>query len=86
MVRSRVYGILAGYEDQNDHDSLRSDSVFKLIANRLPDGLDLASQPTLSRFENSVTPDSLLRLEEWFIQRFVDSFEKPKCPRFLAIS
>ena len=77
MVRSRVYGILAGYEDQNDHDSLRSDSVFKLIANRLPDDLDLASQPTLSRFENSVTPSSLLRLEEWFIQRFVDSFEEP---------
>ena len=23
MVRSRVYGILAGYEDQNDHDTLR---------------------------------------------------------------
>jgi hypothetical protein len=25
MVRSRVYGILAGYEDQNDHDTLRHD-------------------------------------------------------------
>src|SRR5262245_59811616 len=31
MVRSRVYGILAGYEDQNDHDILRADPVFKLI-------------------------------------------------------
>jgi hypothetical protein len=27
MVRSRVYGILAGYEDQNDHDTLRADPV-----------------------------------------------------------
>ena len=25
MVRQRVYGILADYEDQNDHDTLRSD-------------------------------------------------------------
>ena len=50
MVRSRVFGILAGYEDQNDHDALRSDAVFKLLANRLPDDDDLASQPTLSRF------------------------------------
>ena len=25
MVRSRVYGILAGYADQNDHDTLRAD-------------------------------------------------------------
>jgi hypothetical protein len=36
MVRSRVYGILAGDEDQNDHDTLRHDPVFKLIADRAP--------------------------------------------------
>jgi hypothetical protein len=53
MVRSRGYGILAGYEDQNDHDTLRHDPVFKLVADRSPDEGDLASQPTLSRFENS---------------------------------
>ena len=76
MVRSRVFGIIAGYEDQNDHDSLRSDAVFKMIADRSPDDTDLASQPTLSRFENAVTPADLLRLEEWFIQRFVDSFDE----------
>ena len=34
MVRSRVFGILAGSEDQNDHDTLRTDPVFKLITNR----------------------------------------------------
>ena len=39
MFRSRVYGILADYEDQNDHDLLRSDPVFKLIAGRSPDAL-----------------------------------------------
>ena len=36
MVRSRVYGILAGYEDQNDHDTLRADPVLKLVADRSP--------------------------------------------------
>jgi len=36
MVRSRVYGILAGYADQNDHDTLRHDPVFKLVADRSP--------------------------------------------------
>ena len=77
MVRSRVFGILAGYEDQNDDDALRSDAVFKLLANRLPDDDDLASQPTLSRFENAVSPRSLLRLEDWFIDRFVNSFREP---------
>ena len=77
IVRSRVFGILAGYEDQNDHDALRSDAVFKLLANRLPDDDDLASQPTLSRFENAGSPRSLLRLEDWFIDRFVNSFREP---------
>jgi len=75
MVRSRLYGVLAGYEDQNDHDALRGDAVFKLLAGRSPNDDDLASQPTLSRFENSVSPGSLLRLEEWFLQRFVSIFE-----------
>lgn len=62
MVRQRIYGILADYEDQNDHDVLRSDPVFKLIADRLPDGPDLASQPTRSRFENAVSIPDLWRL------------------------
>jgi hypothetical protein len=31
-VRARVYGILAGYADPNDHDTLRTDPVFKRIA------------------------------------------------------
>ncbi len=77
IVCSRVFGILAGYEDQNDHGALRSDPVFKLLAGRSPDADDLASQPTLSRFENAITPRSLLRLEEWFIERFVNSFDEP---------
>lgn len=76
IVRQRVYGILAGYEDQNDHDSLRSDPVFKLIAERHPDELDLASQPTISRLENAVTAADLLRMEEWWIDRFVASFRE----------
>jgi len=61
MVRQRVYGMIAGYEDCNDHDALRNDAVFKMIADRLPDEPALASQPTPSRFENGVTPASLLR-------------------------
>lgn len=77
MVRQRVFGILAGYEDQNDHDTLRSDPVFKLVAGRAADAFDLASQPTLSRFENAVTAADLLRLEAWFLEQFVQSFETP---------
>ncbi|MBI1312653.1 IS1380 family transposase [bacterium] len=77
MVRARMYGIPAGYEDQDDHDTLRSDPVFKLIADRSPDTGDLASQPTHSRFENAVSVRSLLRLRDVFIDQFIGSFEQP---------
>jgi len=77
MVRSRIDGILADYEDQNDHDVLRTDPVFKLIAGRSPDDQDLASQPTLSRFENAVTIPSLRRLQDAFIDQFIASFPEP---------
>jgi Transposase DDE domain group 1 len=85
MVRQRVFGILAGYEDQNDHDTLRSDGVFKLIAGRHPDSADLASQPTLSRLENAVTAADLLRLEDWFLEQFVRSFDQPPAQLTLDI-
>jgi len=77
MVRARVYGILADYEDQNDHDTLRHDPVFKVLADRQPDGAALASQPTLSRFENSITIKSLKRLRDVLIDQFIASFETP---------
>jgi hypothetical protein len=77
MVRARVYGILAGYEDQNDHDTLRADPVFKLIADRSPEDHDLASQPTLSRFENAISIKSLKRLRDVFLDQFIASFDTP---------
>ncbi|MEZ6054097.1 MAG: IS1380 family transposase [Planctomycetaceae bacterium] len=77
MVRQRVYGILAGYEDQNDHDTLRHDPVFQLVCDRLPeDGAELASQPTLSRFENAISVKALLRLRELFVEQFIASFDE----------
>jgi hypothetical protein len=77
MVRQRIYGIIAGYEDQNDHDTLRSDPVFKLIADRLPNGDDLASQPTLSRFENAATISDLWHLRDAMVDQFIQSFDQP---------
>jgi len=72
MTRQRLYGILAGYEDCNDHDTLRDDPVFKLIADRLPDDEPLASQPTLSRFENLATPAELQKLIDFTIQTGIE--------------
>jgi hypothetical protein len=73
MVRSRVYGILAGYEDQNDHATLRADPVFKLLAERSTEDDDLTSRYTLYRFENAISIQSLKRLREAFLDRFIAS-------------
>lgn len=74
MARMRIYGILAGYADQNDHDQLRYDPVFKLLAGRQPSDDELASQPTLSRFENAINIASLWRLRDVFMDQFLTSF------------
>lgn len=42
MTRMRVFGILAGYDDQNDHHTLHTDPVFKLLTQRSPSDPDLA--------------------------------------------
>ena len=77
MIRMRVFGILADYPDQNDHDVLRSDPVFKLIVGRSLQEDDLASQPTLSRFENAIGVKSLRKLQDVFIDQFIASFDEP---------
>jgi hypothetical protein len=53
------------------------DAVFKLIAERSPTDADLASQPTLSRFENQINISSLKRLRQVFVNLFIDSFAQP---------
>lgn len=77
MVRMRVFGIIADYPDQNDHDLLRTDPVFQLIAGGSVGANPLASQPTLSRFENAVNIASLFRLQDVLIDQFIASFAEP---------
>lgn len=55
LLCQRVFGLACGYGDTNDVARIGADPVFKLLLDRDPfAGQDLASQPTLSRFENSV--------------------------------
>ena len=55
LLRQRVFGIACGYVDCNDAARLADDPIHKLLLDRDPiTGPALASQPTLSRFENAV--------------------------------
>lgn len=63
LVQQRVFGIACGYEDCNDSARLASDPVQRLLMERDPiTGQLLASQPTLSRFENQVDGRSLVKM------------------------
>jgi hypothetical protein len=60
LLQQRVFGLCAGYADCNDAARLVHDPIHKLVVGRDPlTGLGLASQPTLSRFENAVSAREL---------------------------
>lgn len=76
MLRQRFFGILAGYEDCNDHDTLRNDPVFKIVTGKLPEDDALASQPTLCRFENLITPAVLQKLIDFNINTGIERLKQ----------
>lgn len=78
MIRARIFAICCGYEDADDLDLLRVDPAFKLACGRLPDtGRDLASQPTLSRLENTPTLRDVIRLTYALVDQWIASYARP---------
>src|SRR6266571_1639728 len=60
LLAQRIYGLACGHPDANDADQLADDPIHKLLLGRDPiDGDPLASQPTISRFENQVRGQAL---------------------------
>ena len=77
LITQRVMAIALGYEDANDTARLACDPIHKLLVGRDPvDGEDLASQPTLSRFENAPDRKELLRLIEALADRVIERHRK----------
>ena len=82
VLRQRVFSIAAGYEDGTDAARLGADPALKLACGREPvAGADLASQPTISRFENRVTPREVVamnrRLEDTAVRDFRRRYPNP---------
>jgi hypothetical protein len=82
LVRQRLFGMVAGYEDANDHTRLKHDPILKALANR---GLDdaLASQPTLSRFENWVTAREVAAINRLLVEQFIQRHRKRRLTRLI---
>jgi len=78
VLKARMLAIGCGYPDGNDLDWLRSDPAFKLACGRLPEtGKDLASQPTVSRWENAPTSREIIRLTYALIDIWCRSYQRP---------
>ena len=77
MLTQRVFQIAAGYEDANDCDTLRDDMILKICAEVLPEsGNSLSSQPTMSRFENSLSRSELYKIVVAFVDNFIQSYSE----------
>jgi Transposase DDE domain group 1 len=77
LLAQRVYGIACGYADANDAARLAHDPVHKLLLGRDPlDGAALASQPTLSRFENAIDAKALYRMGEALADSVIERHQR----------
>jgi len=77
MIMQRICQIAAGYEDADDSDLLRNDSILKICSGRLPNDAALSSQPTITRLENKITHKELYKIGEVFLDEFIRSYKKP---------
>jgi hypothetical protein len=72
LLRQRVFLIACGWPDANDGNSLADDPIHKLALGRDPStGERLASQPTVSRFENDFSRSDLLKMGTALAERVI---------------
>ena len=84
MVAQRVYGLALGYEDLNDHEQLRTDPVFGLLAGKENLTEPLAGTSTLNRMELGTGINNRYKkitfwkeaVDELLVNAFVESHEK----------
>ncbi len=70
QLKQRVFMLMLGYQDANDVTHLQNDPLFKDVLQG-----DLASQPTISRFENSLNKETIFKLSYAWIDRYVSSLK-----------
>jgi hypothetical protein len=85
LLAQRVLAIACGWEDLNDHTTLRDDLVLQLASGREAgdgrDGVDparpLASASTLCRLENRIDRSACVKINELLVELFIESHETP---------
>jgi len=78
MLAQRVFGIALGYEDLNDHQTLRDDPLFQTMTDIPPSPDDaLASPATLCRLENRIDRKAVTRMSAVLVDQFIASHAEP---------
>ena len=89
LLAQRIFALAAGYEDLNDHQTLRTDTLLASLTDRhlkagqKPDD-PLSSPPTLCRLENRLTRSDLVRMSRVLVETFIASHDTP--PEELVVS
>ena len=73
LLRQRIYALALGYEDLNDHETLRKDAALQTAAQT---DQNLASASTLCRWENRANRETARLIAEWMIELFIRSYKK----------
>jgi len=73
LLRQRVFGLCQGYEDLNDHDTLRDDPAVQTALER---DTAAASSPTLCRFENRADREAAVATQRILVEQFIASFKE----------
>ena len=71
LLRQRIYGLALGYEDLNDHATLRRDLAWQTALER---DEELASSPTLCRLENRMNRPAAFAFQRVLVEKFIASF------------
>jgi hypothetical protein len=74
LLRQRLYGLCHGYEDLNDHDTLRHDPAWQTAVEQIK---PLASSPTLCRLENRADRAAAWAMHGILVDQFIASFRTP---------
>jgi len=82
LLAQRIFAIAAGYEDLNDHQTLRDDTLLQALTDRTrkageAESDPLSSPPTLCRLENRITRGDLARMAEVLVETFIASRATP---------
>ena len=73
LLKQRIYGLALGYEDLNDHDTLRKDLAWQTAIER---DEKLASSPTLCRLEARSDRTTAVEMTKIFVEQFIASFKQ----------